>query len=88
VLAQNDAPLSRSSADLKDAFTAAGYEWMTSHSLRRTVATLMSMAGMMALEASDQLGNRRPSMTSDRYYDRSSYITSGAMVLETPNDLG
>ena len=31
----------------------------------------------------DQLGHRRPSMTSDRYFDRSSYVTSGAMVLET-----
>jgi len=77
---------SNTSADLKDAFTAAGYDWMTSHSLRRTVATLMSKAGLMALEASDQLGHRRPSMTSDRYFDRSSYITSGARVLETLND--
>jgi integrase len=77
---------SNTSADLKDAFTAAGYEWMTSHSLRRTVATLMSKAGLMALEASDQLGHRRPSMTSDRYFDRSNYITSGARVLETLNE--
>ena len=77
---------SNTSADLKDAFNTAGYEWMTSHSLRRTVATLMSKAGLMALEASDQLGHRRPSMTSDRYFDRSSYVTSGAMVLETLNE--
>ena len=77
---------SNTSADLKDAFTDAGYEWLMSHSLRRTVATLMSKAGLMALEASDQPGHRRPSMMSDRYFDRSSYITSGAMVLETLND--
>ena len=71
--------------DLKDAFTTAGYEWMISHSLRRAVATLMSKADLMALSASDHLGHRRPFMTSVRYFDRSSYIPSGAGVLETPN---
>jgi hypothetical protein len=57
---------SNSSADLKDAFTTAGYPWMTSHTLRKTVATLMSKAGLEPLEAADQLGHSRPSMTSDR----------------------
>ena len=48
---------SNTSADLKDAFTAAGYDWMTSHALRRTVATLIDRAGLSTRVAADQLGH-------------------------------
>ena len=42
---------------------------MTSHVLRKTVATLMDQAGLSARAAADQLGHAKPSMTSDKYFD-------------------
>jgi len=73
---------SNTSADLKDAFTAAGYDWMTSHALRRTVATLIDRAGLSTRVAADQLGHSKPSMTQDRYMNRDLHVTAGATVLE------
>ena len=32
--------------DLRNALNAAGFEWVTSHTLRKTVATLMDQAGL------------------------------------------
>lgn len=69
---------SNTSADLKDAFTAAGYRWMTSHAIRRSVATLIDGAGI----AADQLGHSKPSMTQDRYMNRDLVVTAGTAVLE------
>jgi len=54
---------SNTSADLKQAFAAAGFGWMTSHVLRRTVATLIDRAGLSTRIAADQLGRSKPSMT-------------------------
>ena len=70
------------SVDLKDAFTAAGYDWMTSHALGRTVATLIDQAGLSTRVAADQLGHSKPSMTQDRYMNRDLHVTAGAAVLE------
>ena len=61
---------SNTQADLRVAFQAAGSEWVTSHVLRKTVATLMEQAGLSARAAADQLGHAKPSMTSDRYFGR------------------
>ncbi|MGS0686759.1 site-specific integrase [Nakamurella sp. GG22] len=73
---------SKTSADLKDAFTAAGYDWMTSHAIRRTVATLIDGAGLSTRIAADQLGHSKPSMTQDRYMNRELKVAAGAAVLE------
>ena len=73
---------SNTSADHKDVFTAAGYDWMTSHALRRTVATLFDRAGLSTRVAADQLGHSKPSMTQDRYMNRDLHVTAGATVLE------
>ena len=74
---------SNTSADLKEAFTTAGYAWATSHTLRRTVATLIDAAGYSARTAADQLGHAKPSMTADRYMNRDPYVTAGAAALES-----
>jgi len=37
---------SNTQADLRQAFDAAGYPWVTSHTFRKTVATLMDQAGL------------------------------------------
>lgn len=56
--------------DLRCALDMAGYEWVTSHTFRRTVATIMDDAGLSAREVADQLTHARPSMTQDRYMAR------------------
>jgi integrase len=55
---------------------------MTSHALRRTVATLINRAGLSTRIAADQLGHAKPSMTQDRYMNRDLHVTAGATVLE------
>jgi hypothetical protein len=57
-------------ADLRDAFTAAGFDWVTSHVLRKTVATLMDHAGLSSCAVADQLGHANTSMTTDIYFSR------------------
>ena len=72
---------SNTQADLRDAFKKAGVE-ITSHALRKTVATMMDQAGLTARAAADQLGHSKPSMTSDVYFGRRMAPTGAAEVLE------
>ena len=44
--------------------------WITSHSFRKTVATMLDDAGMSPRVVADQLGHARPSMTQDVYMGR------------------
>jgi integrase len=74
---------SNTSADIKDAFTNAGFEWATSHVLRKTTATLLDMGGLSAREIADQLGHANPSMTHDRYMGRGVASERGASILES-----
>ena len=69
-------------ADLRDAFATAGFPWVTSHTIRKTVATLMDQAGLSARAAADQLGHAKPSMTQDVYMGRRLAKTGAADVLE------
>ena len=68
--------------DLRAALNAAGFEWVTSHTFRRTVATLMDQNGLSARAAADQLGHSHPSLTQDVYYGRRIASTGAAEVLE------
>ncbi|MCE0765819.1 tyrosine-type recombinase/integrase [Pseudonocardia kujensis] len=63
-------------------FTDAGYDWVTSHVYRKTVATLMDQAGLTARQAADQLGHSKVSMTQDNYFGRKVARTGAAAVLE------
>jgi integrase len=58
-----------------------GAGW-TSHTFRRTVATLMDQSGLSARAAADQLGHSHPSLTQDVYYGRRIASTGAAEVLE------
>jgi len=49
---------------------ALGYEWVTSHTFRRTLATIIDAEGMSARIGADQLGHRHVSMTQDVYMGR------------------
>ncbi|MFI5959320.1 tyrosine recombinase XerC [Cryptosporangium sp. NPDC051539] len=73
---------SNTAADLRDAFDDTGFDWVTSHVFRKTVATLMDRAGLGARAAADQLGHSKVSMTQDNYYGRNVADTGAATVLE------
>ncbi|GAA3437021.1 site-specific integrase [Kutzneria kofuensis] len=73
---------SNTNADLKEAFEAAGYPWMTSHVWRKTVASMMDDAGLSARAAADQLGHAKVSMTQDNYFKRRVRRTGAAEVME------
>ena len=73
---------SNTAGDLREAFDQAGYEWVTSHVYRKTVATLMDEAGLSARAAADQLGHAKVSMTQDIYMGRRVASTGAAAVLE------
>jgi hypothetical protein len=77
---------SNSNADLREAFDAAGYEWVTSHVYRKTVATLMDAAGLSAGAAADQLGHAKVSMTQGNYMGRRIASMGAGRVLEAIND--
>ena len=44
--------------------------WLTSHTARKTVATVLDERGMAARQIAGQLGHARPSMTQDVYMGR------------------
>lgn len=72
---------SNTNADLRRVFDEVGYEWITSHVFRRTVATLMDAAGLSARAAADQLGHAKVSMTQDHYFGRKVARTGAAEAL-------
>ena len=67
---------------MRQAFKHAGFEGVTSHYFRKTVATLMDEAGLSARSAADQLGHAKPSLTADIYMGRKKRATGAAEVLE------
>lgn len=67
---------------IADAFAAMGIEGATSHTFRRSVATLMDTAGLSARAASDQLGHAQTSTTMNHYFGRKLRLTGAAALLE------
>ncbi len=71
-------------ADLREAFANAGFDWVTSHVFRKTLATVMDdQAGLFSRAAADQLGHANTSMTSDVYFGRKVLVTGAAAVLRS-----
>ena len=56
---------------------------VSSHSFRKTVATLIDDSGLSARVGADQLGHARPSMTQDVYMSRGQVHTEGGRGTET-----
>jgi integrase len=73
---------SNTNADLRDALDLAEFDWVTTHTFRKTVATWMDEAGLSARAAADQLGHAQPSMTQDVYFGRKARVTGAAALLE------
>ncbi len=59
-----------------------GLPEVSSHSFRKTVATLIDDSGLSARIGADQLGHARPSMTQDVYMSRGRVHTEVADVLD------
>jgi integrase len=68
--------------DVRAALDRAGFDWVTSHSLRKTTATMLDEAGLSARVKADQLGRARPSMTQDVYMGRRAVDARVAEALE------
>lgn len=62
------------------------YEWVTPHTFRRTVATLLDSKGASARMVADQLGHSRISMTQDVYMGRRAVPPELAEALESLDD--
>jgi len=59
----------------------AGYEWVTFHTLRKTVGTLLDDAGLSARQIADVLGHSHPSMTLNNYMGRGQESRASADAL-------
>ncbi|MEU6697688.1 tyrosine-type recombinase/integrase [Pseudonocardia sp. NPDC046786] len=54
----------------REARKRAGFDWLTTHSFRKTAATVMDQGGLTAREIADHIGHSRISMTQDVYMGR------------------
>ncbi|MGH3266665.1 MAG: tyrosine-type recombinase/integrase, partial [Trebonia sp.] len=76
-------------ADLRRALDRIGYDWVTSHVFRKTVASRLDDAGHSIRQIADQLGHARPSTTLDFYLGRRAVTTADfADALGPPNPSG
>jgi integrase len=55
---------------VREALDKAGLPWATSHSFRRTVATMLHEGGVPLVRIADQLGHANPTMTANVYLGR------------------
>ncbi len=62
--------------------SADALDWITSHSFRKTTATILDDAGQSARQIADQLGHARPSLTQDVYMGRRAKNPAAGAALE------
>ncbi|MDP9435969.1 MAG: site-specific integrase, partial [Actinomycetota bacterium] len=81
---------SNTAQDFRDLLTDVGREvfgdpdhltWATSHTFRKTVATVLHEAGVPDVQVSNHLGHSRPSMTQDVYLSRRETPKAAASLL-------
>jgi integrase len=68
--------------ELREARGEDTLAWITSHTFRKTAATILDEAALSARLVADQLGHSRPSMTQDVYMGRRSVDSQAAEALE------
>ena len=73
---------SNTQRELRDRRDAWGYPKLSTHSFRKTVATILDQAGLSATEIADYLGHENPSMTQDVYMNTIKGATRAADVLD------
>ncbi|WP_213815577.1 site-specific integrase [Glaciihabitans sp. dw_435] len=69
------------SRDWRDARNRLGYPTVTTHSVRKTVATALDIAGLSARDIAEYLGQANPSITPDVYRSRTAGGTRAADAL-------
>lgn len=67
---------------LRDARAWVGLEWMTTHTWRKTAATLLDEAGLPPRAIADQMGHTKISMTTDTYLGRGGFDPAAATALQ------
>jgi integrase len=72
---------SNTAADLRRALDRVGFEWVSSHTFRKTVITRLDDAGLSARMIADHVGHARPSMTQDTYMGRNVASSAAAVIL-------
>lgn len=73
---------SNTSHDVSDLLDAAGHPWATSHTFRKTAATLLDVSALLsARDVANQLGHKRASMTQDVYMSRRTVPERAAEIL-------
>jgi integrase len=68
--------------ELREARGTEALAWITSHTFRKTAATILDEAALSARLVADQLGHSRPSMTQDVYLGRRAVDSQAAIALE------
>jgi integrase len=68
--------------ELRDARGTETLAWITSHTFRKTAATILDEAALTARLVADHLGHSRTSMTQDYYLGRRSVDWQAAVALE------
>jgi integrase len=68
--------------ELREARGKDALAWITSHTFRKTAATILDEAALSARLVADQLGHSRPSMTQDIYMGRRAVDSQAALALE------
>ncbi len=71
----------------RSARTELGVPGVTTHSFRKTVATLIDDEGLSARIGADHLGHAHVSMTQDRYMSRGRVHTQVADLLDRAVDI-
>ncbi len=70
------------SSHLRRVLDRAGFDWVSSHVFRKTVATRLDEAGLSARQIADHLGHNRPSLTQDVYMGRGLASPEAATALQ------
>ncbi|WP_286902184.1 site-specific integrase [Thermocrispum sp.] len=72
---------SNTNSDIRDALDPLGFDWVTTHTFRKTAATLLNDGGLTVREIADQLGHKRISITQDTYFGRGEASPRAAELL-------
>ncbi|MEO5853126.1 MAG: site-specific integrase [Nocardioides sp.] len=70
------------SREIREARGDGELAWVTSHTFRKTAATILDQASLSARLIADQLGHARPSMTQDVYLGRHAVDDQAARALD------
>lgn len=72
---------SNTQREIRDRRDMLGYPELSTHSFRKTVATILDREGLSATEIADYLGHENPSMTQDVYMNTVKGSTRAAQVM-------